>query len=724
MLNEITLTNFKRHENLTVSFGHGLTAVKAPNEGGKSSLLQAVAYALFGARALPDTLAETVTWGKPESALRVELSFTLHGTQYRIYRTKSSAEITYEGGIVTGQSETAKFIADLLGADAQMAGKLLIASQGDIQGALSGGARAAADLIERLADFQQIDHVIELIQTHLATGSSAAAQARVQRAEEALEELAARGGEADLKALGKEVEAAGQRLAQASQREAGAREVLDAAQGATNQLSALHAQASAAQTRIDERSGALAALDAAPVPDPGETPPAPPPQELAQEVQEAQGALREAEMFRTVQALNAATTAKWGAQGADNARYEGAEADARKELDQLRQSLAQAARAEKALVAEIARYEALILKGSCSACGMDLSDVQKVKEQNQALRVSIEKARRELETSKQRADADAGYVQALQEALSAHDMLRVRLSSSGIPTELATLGDAAIPADILWLGASAPGEPALQARLQAARDKLRAAQDAAAQHAQRRREYERWLQARESAARALEQARAALPADAPTREQVAKAYEALEAAKQALAGAEQEAAPLRICFNEAGQQYAQAREAQARAAERKASAEADIAEGREEIRRIAFNNALLKAVREARPLVTDRLWALVLGAVSTYFSEMRGAPSVVAKAAGGFTVDGHPVSALSGSTKDILGLAIRVALARTFLPALSLLVLDEPNAAMDDERTAQVLGFVAGCGFDQVLIVSHDEMTSDVANHVIELEAT
>jgi len=116
------------------------------------------------------------------------------------------------------------------------------------------------------------------------------------------------------------------------------------------------------------------------------------------------------------------------------------------------------------------------------------------------------------------------------------------------------------------------------------------------------------------------------------------------------------------------------------------------------------------------------LWNLVLAAVSTYFSDMRGTPSAVTRAGGGFEVDGHPVSTLSGSTKDALGLAIRVALMRTFLPGLSLRILDEPNAAMDAERTAQVLGFIAGAGFEQTLIVSHDEMTVDVADHIITLE--
>lgn len=104
---------------------------------------------------------------------------------------------------------------------------------------------------------------------------------------------------------------------------------------------------------------------------------------------------------------------------------------------------------------------------------------------------------------------------------------------------------------------------------------------------------------------------------------------------------------------------------------------------RAELKVLNFNNALLKAVRAARPLIADKLWNLVLSAVSRYFSEMRGTKSRVTKDSDGFKADGHTATTLSGSTLDILGLAIRVALTRTFLPTAPFLVLDEPAVVYD-----------------------------------------
>jgi ABC-type transport system involved in cytochrome bd biosynthesis fused ATPase/permease subunit len=76
---------------------------------------------------------------------------------------------------------------------------------------------------------------------------------------------------------------------------------------------------------------------------------------------------------------------------------------------------------------------------------------------------------------------------------------------------------------------------------------------------------------------------------------------------------------------------------------------------------------------------------------------------------------------LSGSTLDALGLAIRIALTKTFLPNSRFMVLDEPAAACDDSREANMLGLVAACDFDQVLLVTHSTLADSFAAQVVNL---
>ena len=159
----------------------------------------------------------------------------------------------------------------------------------------------------------------------------------------------------------------------------------------------------------------------------------------------------------------------------------------------------------------------------------------------------------------------------------------------------------------------------------------------------------------------------------------------------------------------------------ANAVARVSRAEARLVEINADIAKLAKNNALMTKLKKIKPAVTDHLWNLVLSAVGAFFSQLRGEPSVVTKGPAGFLVNGHSASSLSGSGLDILALAIRVALTKTFIPHASFMTLDEPAHGCDIDRTGNVLGFLASAGLQQVILASHDELSEAVANKVIYL---
>ena len=144
-----------------------------------------------------------------------------------------------------------------------------------------------------------------------------------------------------------------------------------------------------------------------------------------------------------------------------------------------------------------------------------------------------------------------------------------------------------------------------------------------------------------------------------------------------------------------------------------------ISTSEKDIRELAFNNALVKRVREVRPMVAAHMWNKVLSAVSHYFTQMRGSPSLITKTVSGFQIDGHSLQAMSGSTLDALGLAVRVALTKTFTPHVSLLFIDEAFSSMDAERTMASFSFIAGCGFKQVILITHEDMSEASASNLI-----
>jgi len=82
-------------------------------------------------------------------------------------------------------------------------------------------------------------------------------------------------------------------------------------------------------------------------------------------------------------------------------------------------------------------------------------------------------------------------------------------------------------------------------------------------------------------------------------------------------------------------------------------------------------------------------------------------------------IDGKVVDAYSGSTKDSLGLAIRLMLQKTFLPSVGFLLLDEAAAACDDVRESDMLAVLASSGVDQVILVTHSDLADTFAANVI-----
>ena len=172
MLKQLTLTNFRRIENDTMNFSEGLNVIRGDNEASKTTRIESILYAFFGSKGLREPLAKVVTYDKPENSLKVELGFTYDGVDYHIKRGKSGAELTYGDQSVTGQTEVRVFCERLFGCSADTAKQLVIADQNSVRGVLAQGGTAAGSLVERLADLEVIETLIDKIKTQLSRGNT------------------------------------------------------------------------------------------------------------------------------------------------------------------------------------------------------------------------------------------------------------------------------------------------------------------------------------------------------------------------------------------------------------------------------------------------------------------------------------------------------------------------------------------------------------------------
>lgn len=705
MLKRLTLKNFRQHEDRTIDLTAGLNVVRGANEAGKSTLIEAIAYALFGSKACREPLAQVVTWGKPENTLAVELLLAADGVEYVFTRSPKGAEVNYPGGRVVGQSQVSAKAQELLGSDPVVAGKLMLASQGSIRGALEEGATKTMKLIEELADFAVIDHVMELLQGSYVTGPTLTAEDRLTRAEAALRAAQDAATPPDTAAL---IDKIGRMSIMAGKFQKQidndlkpgyetARGNLNAAEGALKQRQGLqeslqHTRQGHAK-RLQEREAAVAASKL------GVDPKA---LEAAREaVQRAQGADVQRAVWLACSALKLPETHWEGSR----ASFDEQVAIATSGTYELRLSITQWQEQQKGLV------ESYHGHGSkCKACGQALPNAAAIEAHNRevdakvkALDVALATARRHLAA----AEGDLAGLKAVEKAAQPFYAFLARYPDN------VTDNDTTVPPGLVWNG-PVPEEVDVVNLRRILANLEKAEKDAAAA---RVRSEMLGVQLDDDDQRiAMLQQQIEDCAYADKLPEARAAFEAVEGAyNDSLA----RLTLLRVEKADAESQIKALQAAHEQAKRGVGLAEASVKVSRGELDDLIFNNALLKRIKTARPLIADRLWNIVLTAVSTYFSAMRGARSLVTRQGNQFLVDGKPVEGLSGSTLDILGLAIRLALTKTFLPMSPFLILDEPAAAMDDSRTQSTLGFLVASGFTQTLLVTHDEQSESVADNLI-----
>lgn len=680
----LDLTNFGKHKKLSQKFEKGVTVIRGSNEAGKTTAILGWMYNWFGASMLEYPVEEYINRDGAKT-FRTETQFEVRGTLYTCSRGPAGAELSGSDGLqVTNHGPVTAKIEELLGIPAGKAATTIYAAQNEIRGVLSLGPTAAAEYIEKMADFSEIDALIRWLAENLQTGSVKPFQEQLEQKKSALESTAEvvfdpSELEGRITSLEAEKESLQKSTSQLAAQIESAKVLNQANEQSRQNLTREISEKKKSLADRQRLETAAAGID-----------------DLRKQAEEIDQQIADARMWQIYSEFQSLPKPAGGAEWDGNLETLSSE---QARLQDEYTSISGRIREIDVLVKgkERERLTSTICPITKKVCG-ELSDPALIEKTNTAINQEIARLQKERSEI-----SGAGLQEIAEDQQVIRDILDVQAKLEkwiGRNPGLVEVNDQVVPWALSW-GIDVPQSVVMPTEASGSLwDRVRLAETAAKQ-----------LEVVPAcSAEDLERLEGQLR-NLPERVDTNALDHNLIEERKRLSGIEAQ-------ITTEKQTLKQQREAADAAKWARQSFEKEIAGLGKTITEVEKNNDLIKNVRAGRLKVTDLLWSKVLGGTSNYFSAMRGAPSVVGRSPKGFVINGGRV--VSGSTQDLLGLALRVAMVKMFSQC-GILLLDEANAGADAQRSSAITGTLSGSGFDQVVLITHKDVDEAGCDSLIEL---
>lgn len=709
MLDFINVTGFKKLENFSAEFSDGLNIVCGENAAGKTTLTAAISFALFGVRAVNGSADLIPTWGKKDC--EVELGCG----RFRIVRTLKNCSVYKDGTLeATGNSVSSAYIEEnLVGVDLKTFKLLNWSEQGETGAILTMGATQLQRDVESLAGVDFLDKII------------AAASADVNKAKA---QLAGVGEEATLEEL----------TSQKEEEEAVLDRALKQASIANRQIAAVSEEisqkgfqvkdmvnasreAAKAVKRKEFLTASILAEDRSVAKD----------QEAIDEIEleikklPSEGYEEYSERKKQVDLQVSVNSHRESAEDSLKAlhkKLEGMEEniflDRQLEVslkaaeDSLRKASSEVEKAHSSASEQAVKVVGLkeaIKSGVCSQCGQTVVDENTLaahKEELKKAELTLKKIKERVEdkeseerqatllANKAKREKKDGYrgwevtQEVWKEDIAKHqDFLDSSKFYPDTEKELLRLAEIASAQDLL---------ASLNSRARKYSHSIKTSKEERARlHREMEKVNSQIIDITEDSV--IDSLNTEL-------ENLAKDKDELYEKKSSIEGMVSDSKTL-------------IRTLQARA-ER-----AQLAKGYSD--QIAGVGNLVSYLKSSRVAFLNSMWAAILGAASGFLAQAtNGSISALKKTdKDGFVFceEGTyaPVSVASGAQKGFLGVAIRLALAKSLRSSFPVVILDEPTESMREENALRLSGALLGHG--QVLMVTHRESDSISASNVIQV---
>jgi len=163
IIESLHMTNFKSHRDTRIEFDTGISIIIGGNGAGKSSILEAVSFALFK-QYTSKKIEHLITTG--QKRMSVEIQFTAHGRSYRVLRertkTASKAIMKIKEGdrfqpLISGDKQVTQEVQNLLEMDGDLFLNAVYVRQGEIADLVEKTASEKKQMIGRLLGIDSLE---------------------------------------------------------------------------------------------------------------------------------------------------------------------------------------------------------------------------------------------------------------------------------------------------------------------------------------------------------------------------------------------------------------------------------------------------------------------------------------------------------------------------------------------------------------------------------------
>ncbi len=166
VLNSLNIKNFKRYKDAEFDFALGLTGLLGKNGSGKSTIFEAIIFALYGESSTNRELIKNAECEDKE-AVEVNLYFNIQGREYLVKRELRGKSLTakanlYDGSgelIATSVKEVNSQIVKLIGMNKDAFSNTVYASQKELTALSNLKSEERKKIIRRLLGLEKIDRI-------------------------------------------------------------------------------------------------------------------------------------------------------------------------------------------------------------------------------------------------------------------------------------------------------------------------------------------------------------------------------------------------------------------------------------------------------------------------------------------------------------------------------------------------------------------------------------